>query len=97
MAGAPEPGDPSGVIIVGGAHARVAHSTVQVSAEWRALFNFVTIHKMIRRRYDEDTKDAGEDTEDTKIPKIMKIWRLLLYDKMQKIREDTVIHHYQIR
>ena len=38
---------------VGGAHARVAHSTVQISAEWRALFNLVTTHK-IRRRY-EDT------------------------------------------
>ena len=84
---------------LGGAHARVAHSTVQISAEWRALFNFVTITHTrraqtakipkipakipkIRRRYED-------------VPEIMNyVRRLLIYDKMQKIREYTVIHHY---
>ena len=57
---------------IGGVHARVAHSTVQISAEWRALFNFVAT----RTRYGEATKDTGEDTGNSEL-----IRRLLIYDK----------------
>ena len=55
---------------LGGAHARVAHSTVQISAEWRALFDFVTTHK-IRRRYQRYRRRYRRYGEDTKIPEIM--------------------------
>ena len=54
---------------------------------------------------DSEESSENEDTEDTEdTAKIRRypgnnelIRRLLIYDKMQKIREDTVIHHDQIK
>ena len=87
---------------IGGAHARrwrTLRSKFQQSGALYLISSQPT-------RYGEDTKDTGEDTEDT--AKIRNrdtgnnelIRRLLIYDKMQKIREDTVSFEsftYQIK